>query len=236
MNTLLIVVLLIEVALGLLLLGKMQSFRFLSGLFFLSVVAVVFVTFFVESATIINMSENEMPQDVVQTGSIFQAFSSAFLSLFLLFFIVVVQRSFLVLYHALMGGLLGFVVLHVFFEMMLILPSLVFYEGAIDVRSLIIFLIVVEMAYLVGLAAVVGQDRRGSFLSLVIQYSAVFSIFLTMALFQRPLDASLLPYENLFALVISLFCGLIFFALFQKKWWLPAAFVLVGPLFFVVSA
>jgi hypothetical protein len=132
------------------------------------------------------------------------------------------------------------VILQVF--LLPIQPYKVFYVQLSDIntRQLALYLVIIETAYLVGLAAMVGQtyiEQKNFFLT-IIQYTLVFSIFLTIELFQRPPEVTtLLPYENLFALLISLFCGLIFWGVFQKNGILRkilAGFILIVPLYFVV--
>lgn len=225
MNTF-IIILLIETALGLLLLWKEKhQHRFLSWLFFLSVAVAVFLTFFVDGATTINQNQNEMLQ-AVPTGNEFQGFTSTFLSLILLFFIVVFQPTepFHTLYHAVMGGLLGFVVLHLFFKVIGIPPYLLLYQelSALNIRFLLIAVLIVGTAFLVGFAATVGLARteQNDFFFAMAQYSVVFSIFLSMALFHRHPDANptFWPYENMVALLVSLLCGFIFLVLFQRNW------------------
>jgi hypothetical protein len=231
MNTQLIIIVLIEMVLVLLYLQKQvkRAARFISWLFFIIVTITIFLAFFTQ-----------------QTAPTFQGFTSSFLSFILLFFIVfrktteLSRQDFNSLYYAIMSGLLGFVILQVFLQP--IQPYKVFYVQLSDIntRQLALYLLIIETAYLVGLAAMVGQtciEQKNFFLTLI-QYTLVFSIFLTIELFQRPPEVTtLLPYENLFALLISLFCGLIFWGVFQKNGILRrilAGFILIVPLYFVV--
>jgi hypothetical protein len=225
MNTQLIIIVLIEMVLVLLYLQKQvkRAARFISWLFFIIVSVAIFLAVFVDSAT-----------------PTFQGFTSSFLSLILLFLIMIgiSRQGFNSLYYAIISGLLGFVILQVFLQP--IQPYKVFYVQLSDInaRQLALYLLIIETAYLVGLAAMVGQTRIEHFFLTIIQYTLVFSIFLTIELFQRPPEVTtLLPYENLFALLISLFCGLIFWGVFQKNGILRrilAGFILIVPLYFVV--
>lgn len=227
MNILLIfiIILLIEMALGLLLLQReiKQQRRLISWLFFIIVTITIFLAFFTQ-----------------QTAPTFQGFASSFLSVILLFLIMIgiSRQGFNNLYYAIISGLLGFVILQVFLQP--IQPYKVFYVQLSDInaRQLALYLVIIETAYLVGLAAMVGQTSIEHFFLTIIQYTLVFSIFLTIELFQRPPEVTtLLPYENLFALLISLFCGLIFWGVFQKNGIMRrilAGFILIVPLYFVV--